>query len=87
MSKSKRRIAPDGSTLTPKEDRVIAYMNKHKSISSAQAEADLHDHRLAASIHMLRKRGYDIETVRVDMTNAYGEPTWYGKYVFGKGSK
>lgn len=84
MSRSKGIIAPDGTKLTPKEERVVKFMNKHKSISPMQAETELHDHRLAASIHLLRKRGYEIDTVRVDITNAYGEPAWYGKYVYHK---
>lgn len=80
-----RRIAPNGLTLTPKEDRVITYMEDHGSITPAEAEKHLHDHRLAASIHTLRHKGYDIDTIRVDMVNAYGEDTWFGRYVFGKG--
>lgn len=88
MSKAKAPyISPNGSVLTAREERVVKYMKKHKSISAAEAEQNLHDHRLATAIDSLRhKRGYKINTIRVDMTNAYGEPTWYGKYVFAPDS-
>ena len=88
MAKSKTPyISPNGSVLTPREERVVKYMKKHKSISAAEAEQNLHDHRLATAIETLRhKRVYKINTIRVDITNAYGEPSWYGRYVFAPDS-
>ena len=78
-------FSPSGSKLTPTQLRVIRYMTEHGSISPKEAEEHLHNHRLASTIEVLRnKKGYDINTIRVDVVNAYGEPTWYGKYVFGK---
>lgn len=84
MSKKKQAmVGPNGSELTPREERVVKYMKVHKSISAQEAETALHDHRLATAIESLRhKRGYNINTLRVEITNAYGENTWYGRYVF-----
>lgn len=87
-SKRTNKIAPDGKPLTSVQRRVIEYIEEHGSITPKEAETYLHNHRLASTIEVLRnKRGYDIETLRMNVTNAYGEPTWYGKYVFGKGSR
>lgn len=85
MMKQTDKIAPDGKPLTTVQNRVISYMELHGSISPKEAEKYLHNHRLASTIEVLRnKRGYDIDTIRVDVTNVFGEPTWYGKYVFHK---
>lgn len=83
MTGKTETISPNGSILTNREKRVIDYMNKHGSISAKEAESHLHEHRLATAISSLRhERGYKIDCVRIDMTNAYGEPTWYGRYYF-----
>ena len=71
--------------LSPKEQRCLDYMNAHGSITAKEAESQLSDHRLAMSIKGLRDKGYNIDCLRMDTTNKYGEPTWYGKYVFGQG--
>lgn len=84
MAKKKPRIAPNGAELSSVEDRVVTYMNKHKSITPAEAEEHLHNHRLAATIFDLRKKGYQIDTLRMETTNVYGESCWFGKYVFSK---
>lgn len=71
--------------LSPKEQRALDYINKHGSIDQDQARRDLGDARLSETIMQLRRKGYDIDTIRVDVTNRYGEPTWYGKYVMHRG--
>lgn len=68
--------------LSKKESRVVTYMNEHGSIDPDQARKDLGDARLSETILQLRRKGYAINTIRVDVTNRYGDPTWYGKYVF-----
>lgn len=84
-AKRTMKLAPDGKPLTTVQKRVIDYMETHGSISPKEAEEHLHNHRLASTIAVLRnKRGYNIDTLRIDVTNVYGEPTWYGKYVFSK---
>lgn len=83
MGKKTQTISPNGSVLTGREQRVVDYMTNHGSISAKEAETYLHEHRLATAISSLRhERGYNIDTVRIDMTNAYGEPTYYGRYFF-----
>lgn len=70
--------------LSNKERRVLSYMREHGSIDQDRARQDLGDARLSQTIMQLRGKGYDIDTIRMDTINRYGEPTWYGKYVFGK---
>ena len=83
MSKiTKSTVGSKPVSLSNKQKRVVDYLQKNGSIDSKRAEANLGDARLAATVHELRKKGYQIDTVRVDVTNRYGEPTWYGKYVF-----
>lgn len=85
MPKRTGTISPNGRPLTKREERVVDYMKQNKSISAQEAETHLHNHRLAATIEILRnKKGYNIDTLRIDTTNAYGEPTWYGRYVFAR---
>lgn len=84
-SKKTDFTAPNGSKLTSVQKRVVDYMEEHGSISAKEAEEHLHNHRLSSTIEVLRnKKGYSIQTIRVDITNVYGEPTWYGKYVMRK---
>ena len=73
--------------LSRKEQRCLDYMNEHGSITPKDAESKLSDHRLAVTISGLRNKGYNIDTLRMETTNKYGEPTWYGKYVFGADSE
>lgn len=81
-------LSPTGATLTAVQKRVIDYMTEHGSISAKEAEDHLHNHRLASTIEVLRnKKGYAIDTLRIDVTNVYGESTWYGRYVFSKSKK
>lgn len=76
-------VSPNGSDLTPREERVVNFMINNGSISAMEAETQLHNHRLASTIEVLRnKKGFKINTVRVDTTNVYGEDTWYGSYIF-----
>ena len=69
--------------LSAQEQRTIDYMREHGGISNKEAIDLLGDGRVASTILRLRKKGFDIRTLRVDIKNRYGESTWYGKYVFG----
>lgn len=71
------------ANLSSYERRVIDYITQHGGISSKEAVEDLGNGRLSGTIHNLRKKGYNIQTLRIDTENRYGEPTWYGRYVFG----
>lgn len=68
--------------LSNKQKRVLDYMHEHGSISSKQALEEIGDGRLSNTIMGLRQKGYDIDCLRIDIQNRYGEATWYGKYVF-----
>lgn len=69
--------------LSAQEQRTIDFMKEHGGISNKEAIDLLGDGRVASTISRLRQKGFDIRTLRVDITNRHGEPTWYGKYVFG----
>ena len=71
--------------LSNKEQRALAYIQAHGSISNKQALEELGDGRLSETILQLIEKGFNIETVRVDIENRYGEPTWYGKYILHEG--
>ena len=73
--------------LSKKEERCLAYLRKNGSIDNDRARNDLGDGRLSETIHQLRNKGYSINCLRIDITNRYGEPTWYGKYVLAQGEK
>lgn len=70
--------------LSSKEARALAYMQDHGSISNKEALEQIGDGRLSNTIMGLRRKGYDIDCLRIDIQNRYGEPTWYGKYVFSQ---
>ena len=72
------------SSMSPKMARALNYLEKHAGLTSDQAREKLGDARLSDTIMRLRRKGYDIDCVRVDIMNRYGEPTWYGKYVLRK---
>ena len=71
-------------SLSKKEERCLAYLRMHGSITSDQARQELGDARLSETIFQLRNKGYAINCLRIDTTNRYGEPTWYGKYVLAR---
>lgn len=70
-------------SLSPKEARALAYLQTHKKgLTPDDARTKLGDARLSATILKLRRKGYKIDTLRVDCVNRWGENTWYGKYVY-----
>ena len=68
--------------LTNKQKRVLDFIAEKGSISNKEAIDEIGEGRLSSVIMSLRRKGYNIKTVRVDIVNKYGEGTWYGKYVF-----
>lgn len=72
--------------LTSKQIRVLNYIHNNGGVTPKEAETNLSDHRLAGTVFNLRRKGFDIDTLRMDTTNKYGEPTWYAKYVFAQGT-
>ena len=51
-------------------DRILAYMEKHGSITDEEAK-NMHIHRLSARIHELRKR-HNIVSETISGKNEYG---------------
>ena len=65
-------------------ERVLAYIEKHGSITSAEAFEQLGCARLASRINDLRHMGHDIVTTKVRSENRYGEIVYYARYTINK---
>ena len=61
--------------------RVLAHLRKYGRITSNEAFTWYGITRLAAVIFMLRKDGYDIETIDTESLNRYGEKCRYATYI------
>ena len=70
-----------------KVDDVLRYLQEHEQgITPLVAQKRFHLYRLADAIHKLRKRGYEIETFKVEGYDAYGKNE-YARYVLiGEGA-
>lgn len=67
--------------MATKTSEVLDHLKEHGSITSMEAIESYGATRLSAIIFNLRKKGYDIETVTVGMTDRYGHAANYGKYI------
>ena len=63
-------------------DRVLQYMKENGSITSLDAIRELGNTRLAATIHILRNSGHDIDSNMVSRKNRFGEDCTVAKYTF-----
>ena len=61
--------------------RIVEYIRKFRSITSAQAMDDLGCFRLASRIHDLKRMGYPIHGFWVRGMNRFGEKTKYKMYT------
>lgn len=61
-------------------EQVLMYMQKHGSISAAEAIENFGCYRLGARIYDLRHRGYRIMRVMEHGQNRYGDKTAYARY-------
>jgi hypothetical protein len=61
-------------------DKIIAYMQKHGSITQLDAFLDIGCWRLASRISDLRQRGYAIKSEMVKVKNRNGEYVPIAKY-------
>lgn len=64
-----------------KTEKVLAHLEKHGSITSLEAIELYGATRLSAIIFMLRKRGYNIETIDTPFVDRFGTKSTYGKYI------
>lgn len=64
------------------EKRILEYIRKHGSITSMDAFRDLSITRLSARIYDLRAKGYDIKTLKMEISNPDGSHnSYYAKYI------
>jgi len=63
--------------------RILAYMEKHGSVTQLEALTELGVMRLASRISNLRKSGYEIDCEWVEVTNRFGEKCRVKKYSLG----
>tara|TARA_R110000744_G_scaffold114918_1_gene214901 strand:+ start:168 stop:440 length:273 start_codon:yes stop_codon:yes gene_type:complete len=62
--------------------RLFSYLEEHKTITSLQSIRDLGNTRLAATICLLRKDGYDIDSTFIEVDNRFGSQTHVAKYTY-----
>ena len=62
------------------KEKLLIYLQKHKTITGAEAFGELGIYRLSARISDLRKEGHNIETIYETRENRLGEKVTYGKY-------
>ena len=63
-----------------KTKAVLDWLKTHASISSMEAIQSFGATRLSAIIFKLRKRGYNIETVKCEGTDRFGNKMTFARY-------
>ena len=63
-----------------KTKAVLDWLKTHASISSMEAIQSFGATRLSAIIFNLRKRGYNIETVKCEGTDRFGNKMTFARY-------
>ena len=63
-----------------KTQAALDWLKTHASISSMEAIQNFGATRLSAIIFNLRKRGYNIETVRCEGTDRFGNKMTFARY-------
>lgn len=64
--------------------RVLRHLQAFGSITSLEAIYEYGNTRLAATIFILREKGYDITTTQIEVTNRFGEKRHVGKYTLNQ---
>ena len=65
---------------TNKHKKVLEYLKEHGTITTWEAIDKFGATRLSAIIFNLRKRGYNISTIRTEGIDRYGNVSRYGIY-------
>lgn len=65
-----------------KTTAVLDHMKEHGSITQMEAIELFGATRLSAIIFNLRRRGHEIETVTMGMTDRYGHAVNYARYTY-----
>ena len=61
--------------------RLLDYLKQYQYITSLQAIRDLGNTRLSATIHTLRRDGYNIESKDLTVRNRWGNATTVSQYI------
>lgn len=64
------------------KERLLAYLEEHKSITQLEALSELGILRLASRISDLKRGGYKISSSRVTVKNRYGEKCNVAEYRY-----
>lgn len=64
-----------------KKGKVLEYLKQHKTITQLEALKMWWDWRLAVSINLLRKDGYNIRTEDISVKKADGTTGYVAKYI------
>ena len=62
------------------EERLLAYLQEHKTITAMEALNQLGIFRLASRIFNLKRQGYAISSKLVPVMNRYGESCHISEY-------
>ena len=64
--------------------RILAYIDRHGSITQLEAIRDIGCMRLASRISDLKRLGYPIVSETITVDNRYGEKCHVKKYMMGE---
>lgn len=67
--------------------KILAILQTGRSITSFQAFVEIGCTRLAARIHDLRRRGYNIVKTMIEGTDRNGNPCKYASYKLMEGNQ
>ena len=65
------------------EERLEHYLIEHRAVNPLEAWVELGIYRLSAIVHNLKKKGMQIETVRIGVFNRFGESCNVAEYRYG----
>ena len=69
--------------LTKREQRVFDFMHDFNGITSLEAFVELGETRLSGCIYQLKKKGINISTEDIVVTNRWKEKRWVKRYYIG----
>ena len=69
--------------MKPQCEKILVHLDKHGSITSAEAMSFYGISRLASRVDDLKKYGYTIGKVTERGVNRFGEPVSYARYFLG----
>lgn len=70
--------------MDTQNQRLIKYLEKHKSITQLEALSELGIFRLASRINDIKNMGYAISGEMTEVTNRFGEKVRVKRYFLSK---